>query len=133
MRAAGKSTEEYDKHIREYVIGFLKAKGLSDEQIREALTKNKSPLDAAEPYLGGDRESMKLANHIGLNDGAANATSTIAVAADGPAEEQPLTINLYAMNAKLAAAGLDTSPKDNETAGHGVTIQKQKTPDAIGR
>ncbi len=35
MRAAGKSTEEYDKNLREDVVTFLTAKGLSDAQIKD--------------------------------------------------------------------------------------------------
>jgi hypothetical protein len=132
MRAAGKSTEEYDKHIREDVIGFLKAKGLPDEQIAEALAKNKDPLDTLKPYLGKDTESTKLANNVQLSadakDGGINAP-----VAKGTVEERPLTIDMNAMNAKLAAAGLDVSPKDHEPAGHGLTIQKQKASDTIER
>jgi hypothetical protein len=132
MRAAGRSTEEYDNHIREDVVQFLKAKGLSDAQAREALAKNKDPLDAVKSHLNGDAESKKLANDIRLStDAKKGSTSTIV--ADDSAEKQPLTIDVDAMNARLAAAGLDVSPKSSETTGHGLPIQKPKTVDAIER
>jgi hypothetical protein len=132
MRAAGRSTEEYDDHIREDVVQFLKAKGLSDAQAREALAKNKDPLDAVKPHLSGDSESKKLANDIRLSaDAKKDSTNIIAV--DDPAGKQPSTIDVDAMNARLAAAGLDVSPKTSETTGHGLTIQKPKNIDAIER
>jgi hypothetical protein len=132
MRAAGRSTEEYDNHIREDVAQFLKAKGVSDAQAREALAKSKDPLDAVKPHLNGDTESKKLANDIRLSTDAKKGSTNTIVANDS-AEKQPLTIDVDAMNARLAAAGFDVSPKSSETTGHGITIQKPKTVDAIER
>jgi hypothetical protein len=128
MRAANRSTEEYDKQIHEDVIAFLKAKGLSDAQTREVLAKSKSPLDAVQPYIGKDSESTILANDIQLSADTKNGAINAPVA-NGRTEEQPLTIDVDAMNAKLAAAGLEAPTKDIETAGHGLTAQKQRVPD----
>lgn len=131
MRAAGKSTEEYDRHVREDVITFLKAKGLSDAQIKEALAKNENPLDAVKPYLGSDNESQSLANEISRNGSQQGVSAPVSKPDD--AKEQPLTIDSDAMNARLAAAGLAV-PADSESAGHGLLIQKPaKAPDAIVR
>jgi hypothetical protein len=132
MRAAGRSTEEYDNHIREDVAEFLKAKGFSDAQTREALAKSKDSLDAVKPHLSGDSESKKLANEIRLSADAKKDSTNIIVA-DDLAEKQPSTIDVDAMNARLAAAGLDVSPKSSETTGHGLTIQKPKAIDVIER
>jgi hypothetical protein len=122
IRAAGKSTEEYDKYIREEVVSFLKGKGLSDQQINEALAKNENPLDAVKPYLGGDDESRDLANRI-RHSGDSAATVKSAESRVHVPPEQPLTINMDALDARLAAAGLDL-PGDTEPSGHGLTIQK---------
>ena len=132
MHAAGRSTEEYDNQIREDVAQFLKAKGHSDAQAREALAKSKDPLDAVKPCIGSDRETKNLVNEIQLSAGP-KAGSTIPVVADSSAKEQPLAIDVDAINARLAAAGLDVSPKRSETNGHGLTIQKPKAVDAIER
>jgi hypothetical protein len=128
MHAAGRSTEEYDEQINQDVIAFLKAKGLSEEQTREALGKSKNPLDAVESYLGGDAGSKKLVGDVWLTANAKDGSINAAVSA-GPAEDQPLTIDVDAMNARLAAAGLDAPTKDTDTVGHGLTVQKQRSLD----
>ncbi len=94
MRAAGQSTEEYDTHIRENVATFLKAKGLSDEQIKDALAKNENPLDAVKPYLGSDQESQSLTNRIGLSNESQQITSAPASKAD-TAKEQSQAIDAH--------------------------------------
>jgi hypothetical protein len=132
MRTAGRSTKEYDEHIGEYVKTFLKAKGLSEEQISQALAKSKNPVDAVEPYLSGDVESKKLANHIGLS-ASGQDSSVVAAVGNGPTEEKPLTINLDVMNARLAAAGLDAPTKEAEASGHGLSVSKQKSVGTIER
>jgi hypothetical protein len=132
MRAAGKSTEEYEKHIREDIVTFLATKGLSDAQIKDALAKNDDPLDAVKPYLGSDQESQSLADHIGLSHRSQYSTSTSVSKADVTGERR-LAIDTDSMNARLAAAGLDM-PGTAEPAGHGLLIQKaSKNSDAIVR
>jgi Pex14 N-terminal domain len=132
MRAAGKSTAEYDESIRQDVIAFLKAKGLSDEQIKEALAKNENPLDAVKPYLGGDKESRDLVETI-RRSGGAEKSAKVQLSEAQKTQDQPLAIDVDAMNARLAAAGLDT-PASSEPAGHGLTIQKPgKSTDSIVR
>ena len=132
MRAAGKSTEEYDKYIREEAITFLKAKGLSEEQTKDALAKSENPLDSVKPYLGSDKESRNLANDVGLSGYSEENFRPIESKASGT-KEQTLTIDMDAINARLAAAGLDT-PVNTEATGHGLTIQKPgKAFDAIVR
>jgi hypothetical protein len=42
----------------------LKAKGLSDGKIKDALAKTANPLDAVKPYLGSDDESRHLADKV---------------------------------------------------------------------
>jgi hypothetical protein len=121
MQATGRSTDEYDKQISEDVIAFLKAKGLSDGLTREALAKSKNPLDAVEPYVGKDAESRRLAMEVGLR----GVDDTPFASESNHVKEQPLSIDMDAMNAKLAAAGLDTPTKDSETSGHGLRVQKQ--------
>lgn len=128
IRTAGRSTEEYDKGISDDVTAFLKAKGLSDAQTREVLAKSKNPLDAVDAYIGKDSESTKLANDIQLSAGTKNGAIKAPVA-NGRTEEQPLTIDVDAMNAKLAAAGLDAPTENSEVSGHGLTVQKQRVLD----
>ena len=128
MRAAGKSTAEYDESIRQDVIAFLKAKGLSDEQTKEALAKNENPLDAVKPYLAGDDESRRLVNDIGLS----TADSKPKTVKDKNPQGEPLTIDVAAMNARLAEAGLNVGA-GAEPAGHGLTIQKPPRKDPISR
>lgn len=130
MKAAGKDTGEYDKNIREDVTDFLKAKGLSDAEIQKAISKSDDPLDAVKPYLGTDTESRTLANHIRVaNRVEDRPVVQVAVA---PNKEAPLTIDMDAMSARLAAAGLDAPASD--PTGHGLTIAKPaKGPDVISR
>jgi hypothetical protein len=133
MHAAGQSTEEYDKHIREDVVTLLKAKGLSDAQIKEALAKNEDPLDAVKPYLGSDDESRHLANDIGASAKSQEPKSPAPVSNGVRPDNQPLWIDPEAIDAKLAAAGLSTTGKSESNA-HGLTIQKPgKAPDTIVR
>ncbi len=129
MRAAGRSTEEYDTQIREDVAEFLKAKGFSDEQIKEAFAKSKDPLDAVDTYVGRDAETSKLSEDLRLSSDAKKSSAGVVAAG----EEQSMTVDLDAMNARLAAAGLDVSTKEAESTGHGITVQKQKPVGAIGR
>ncbi len=130
MRATGRSTDEYDKQIREDVIAFLKAKGLSDEQTREAIANGKNPLDTVKVYLGRDDASANLVNEIKCSGGV-EKRSEVTASPEDLRKERPLTIDLDAMDAKLAAAGLDTVSENAEATGHGLSIQKTKAPDTI--
>lgn len=133
MRAAGKSTAEYDESIRQDVVAFLKAKGLSDEQIKEALAKNENPLDAAKSYLGSDAASQNLANNVSLSSVSQDSSKRPPVVKAEKTEDEPLVIDVDAMNARLAAAGLG-APASTEPTGHGLSIQKLgKAPDTIAR
>jgi len=132
MNVAGKSTEEYDKQVREDVIVFLKAKGLSDGQIEEALANRKNPLDAVKAYLGGDSASESLANDIGRSRETERAPE-ISVSVDARLKESPAVFDLDAMNARLDAAGLDAIAGSDAGTGHGLTIQKTKARDPISR
>ena len=132
MRTTGRSTEEYDKQIREDVVAFLNARGLNDGQIDEALQKNVNPVDAVKPYLESNKASTTLANDIRRSREAENAPE-IAVSTEAPQKERPLTIDLDVMNAKLAAAGFDAPAGNAEATGHGLSIQKTNVPDTISR
>ena len=71
-----------------------------------------------------------MAEDIGLNGSSGSAAKRTETTCEST-KEQPLMIDLDAMNAKLAAAGLD-APGDSEPTGHGLTIQKAgKAPDVI--
>jgi hypothetical protein len=130
MRPAGRSTDEYDKEISDDTVAFLQAKGLSDAQTREALAKSKNPLDAVEPYIGKDAESRRITRDVGL-------TGADQAAFGGKSEngkERSLSIDLDAMNAKLAAAGIDAPTTDPEASGHGLNVQRRPAPrDPIAR
>jgi hypothetical protein len=130
MHAAGRSTEGYDKQIGEDVTAFLKARGLNDGQIEEALAKSKNALDAVKPYLDSNKASATLVDDIRRNREADKAPG-ISVSMEAPQKERPLTIDVDAMNAKLAAAGLDAPAGSDEATGHGLSIQKTKTRDII--
>lgn len=132
LRAVGKSTEEYDTYIRDEAASFLKAKGMSDERVKEALAKSENPLDAVKPYLGSDRLSRNLASDLRHSGDSVDMVKPT-VNKPSAAKEQPLTIDMDAINARLAAAGLDT-PANTEPTGHGLTVQKPgKAFDAIAR
>jgi hypothetical protein len=123
MRAAGKNTEEYDKKIKNDVSDFLKSKGLSDRQIQQALAKNENPLDAVQPYLRPDDNAEALVKDVRIIDRAEQTPlKTSFKTAD---VEQPLTIDVNAMNARLAAAGL-AATSTGDQSGHGLTIQKPR-------
>jgi hypothetical protein len=124
MRAAGKSTEEYDKKIKDDVSDFFKSKGLSDQQIQEALTKNENPLDAVKPYLHRDDDSETLVKDIRIIEKAEQ--TPLKATFKTTERDQPLTIDMDAMNARLAAAGF-TAPSTDDKSGHGLTIQKTRT------
>lgn len=133
MRAAGKSTDEYDRQIRGDVIAFLKAKGLSEGEIKDALAKNGKPLDAVKPYLGSDDETRHLVNTIGIGNSSRETKSPAPVSNERRPDDQPVSIDLDAMNAKLVAAGLTGAP-NTESSGHGLSIQKPgRGPDPIAR
>jgi hypothetical protein len=132
MRAAGRSTEEYDIHIRENVNSFLRARGLNDGQIEEALQKHENPIDAVKPYLENNSASASLANDL-RRSREAEKTTEVTVTLEASQKERPLTIDLDAMDAKLAAAGLAAPAASEEAAGHGLAIQKTKERDTISR
>ncbi len=132
MRAAGRSTKEYDENIRGDTITFLKARGLSDEQVRDALANAREPLEAVKPYLGGDKDSRSLSENIRLSNTSQDAAN-VSVSKANAGTEQPLVIDIDAMNSRLAAAGL-AAGADREPAGHGLSIQKPgKDPSVIVR
>lgn len=61
VRAAGGSTEEYDERIEDSVRRFLRSKGLTEEQIDQAIAAtNGDPLQAVKPYLENDRDAQSI-------------------------------------------------------------------------
>jgi hypothetical protein len=125
MQAAGQSTAEYDRNVTASARRFLKAKGLSDAEIDKRLAASADPLDAVKPFLGSARDD----NVVGLNiAGAATPTVTQSLprseATEGASErDAQLGIDFGAMNAKLQAAGLQSSGKPDPT-GHGLAMAK---------
>jgi hypothetical protein len=122
MRAAGKNTDEYDKHIRGDVVEFLKAKGLSDDQIGQALAKSDNPLDAVNPYLTSDNDGKKLAESLRV-ESTSEGPQKDPAAAITSRKDRPITIDIDSMSAKLAAAGLDACSTSG-SSGHGLSVQK---------
>lgn len=65
VRAAGGSTEDYDKRIEDSVRRFLRSKGLTEEQIDQAIAEtNGDPLQAVKPYLQGEQDAASLDREV---------------------------------------------------------------------
>lgn len=61
VRAAGGSTEEYDKRVEDSVRRFLRSKGLTEEQIDQAIAATSGdPLQAVKPYLENDKDAQAI-------------------------------------------------------------------------
>jgi hypothetical protein len=135
MRAAGQSTEEYDRNLNASVRRFLKAKGLSDAEIDKRPAASNNPLDAVKPYLKNDKDSRDLEQKTQLSSHVEAVASpqsvTRAETADATMNSDvPLTINPDAMSTKLKAKGLQM-PGDGETTGHGLSVQRPAAKTAL--
>lgn len=111
MRAAGQSTEEYDRRIAAHVRAFLKHQGLPDTEIDKRLAGTANPLEAAAPLLDTGRAAHS----------APSAQPLIRIAADVSKPHQAsLSIDMSAMDAKLKAAGLLLPKAGTAGEGHGL-------------
>jgi hypothetical protein len=124
MIAAGQSTDEYDRNVREDVRRFLKAKGLTDAEITERLSRSTDPLDVVKPYLGADKDSQLLekgarqylSNAASTDDMADLAASPVKAAPPSPS---PALLSFDAITAKLRTP-VTSSPDGADGGGHGL-------------
>jgi hypothetical protein len=134
MRAAGQSTEEYDRNLKASVRRFLKDEAhLSDAEIDKRLAEVADPLDAVKPYLKDDKESRHLEKMTTTMAVAAHTAASAlprVVASDDTPTEAPTTITVDAVTAKLKAAGVQMS--DTASTGHGLAIQKPAAKTELG-
>ena len=108
MQAAGQSTAEFDQHVTAGVTRYLKAKGLTDNEINARLAASSAPLDTVKPYINGNDQSGKAHND--------------------PAPQSP---SIDAIAAQLKAAGLSAPANANSDPAHGLALQN--TPSAGGQ
>jgi hypothetical protein len=133
MKAAGQSTEEYDRNIKKDVRRFLKdEQHLSDSEIDARLAGAADPLDVVKPYLKGDKDARMLEENLRtmpadaspVTERTAAATpGEIAAANDAPAP--PVHLDALSAAASLTAAGILVSETDDAT--HGLQGQERDT------
>ncbi len=107
MQAAGQSTAEFDQHVTAGVTRYLKAKGLTENEINARLAASSAPLDTVKPYINSADKGGK--------------------AQDDPAPQSP---SIDAIAAKLKAAGLSAPASPNADPAHGLAMQN--TPPSVG-
>jgi len=143
MRAEGRSTEEFDRHVQDSVRRYLKSQGLSDHEIAARLAASADPLDAVKPYLRSEREAQALDQSViraGKESLGRDTASmqVVAVSADTPAvTSEPAFASLASVPtglddvmAKLQASGVvaaNAPPEQDVTHGVGVTTRGPRT------
>lgn len=125
MRAAGQSTEEYDRNLTASVRRFLKAKGLSEAEINAYLAATANPLEAAKPFLEKDHASRNLEKTTKAIAIAAHTAPSALPAVEtteaAPVADSPIPANFDPFT-KLKSAGVQVT--DTTDSGHGLTAQK---------
>jgi hypothetical protein len=129
-RAAGVSTEEFDRNLRDSIRSFLKAKHLSDAEIDRVLS-SADPLEAVKPLLRDEHDTRVLEEKVQLSRHIEQAASTQPVArvetsTSAPTREAPISIDAMAaaMSAKLQAPKLQVTDAGDTAPAHGLAIQK---------
>jgi hypothetical protein len=126
MKAAGQSTEEFDRNLVASVRHFLKAKGLSDTEIDRRLAGHADPLEAVKPFIGDDRGSRDLERQtllIRQSELAAPETLGQAHTSGKTATpEIPQAIDFDAIKAKLKAAGVQVTDTGAAGPKHGLAV-----------
>ena len=125
VRAAGGSTEEYDKRLEQSVRRFLKSKGLSDKEIDERIAAaGDDTLQAVKPYLENERDALSLDKEVG--DASRRATSDEAephfVNETKPIAKASEIDNVFA---QFQQSGVQLS----EGTGHGLSAGKGRDRD----
>lgn len=64
LRAEGRSTEEFDRDLKDSVRRYLHDKGLSAAEIEAKLAISADPLEAVKLYLRSDRDAVQLTGSI---------------------------------------------------------------------
>ena len=137
MHAAGHSTEAFDRRVAGDVRVFLKAKGLSDEEIDTRLAASSAPLETVRPYLANDRDSRRLEDKtakIVEEPPAASAIFRVEAAPEltVPPSSAAADIDLSVMTAKLQAAGVRMTNSTATASGHGLTVEEQARQAGLG-
>jgi len=130
MKAAGQSTAEYDRNLAAAVTGYLKTKGLSDDEIKARLAASASPLDAVKPYLrsDGDARQLEQMSRTAIEAERSPAPAKVEVDRTAPGATSP-QLNASAIGAKLKAAGLVMSNGEASTKpDHGVAVAQVAQP-----
>lgn len=122
MRAAGQSTEEFDRNLVASVRQYLKNKGLTPAEIEAALASSADPLDAVAPYLKTEQDAQGLGRSIkraalgAISAGVPVHATTSTVTLDDQAGRAP---SIDDVMAKFQAAGVVASAT-TVTPEHGV-------------
>jgi hypothetical protein len=126
LRAAGQSTEEYDRHVAAGARRFLKDEGhLTGAQIDRLLSGGANPLDVVKPYLENGRASATKAPALSTKGGAEDASLS-----DAPQTAS----DVNKIGAKLKAAGVKPSDHAEAEPNHGVSaVQVAATKDGPAR
>ena len=111
MKAAGQSTDEFDRHVNASVRQFLKdEKGLSDAESEKRAGSFANPLDAAKSLL---------------NEGSKSGDTK----RDKPTTDTHASLGLDAIRAKMQAVGVKLADNDGADPNHGVNASKPPVKD----
>jgi hypothetical protein len=87
--------------------------------------KGNDPLDAVKPFLAGDGDARRLADNISADTTSeAPAKSSVLSTACAVHNDPPLVVDMDAMNASIAAAGLELSSQGSPSSGHGLSVPR---------
>jgi hypothetical protein len=137
MRAAGQSTEEYDRNLNTSVRRFLKdEKHMTDAEIDKRLSGGVDPLEVVKPLLKHDGQSRALErqSRIAGHEEKAASIPLVRIEAAAPAAmpDAPRALNINAIATKLKAAGARLNDAVEAAPAHGLTVAKPAGVLAIG-
>ena len=136
MIADGQTTTEFDRNLGDSVHRYLKAKGLSDDEIAGRLKAERNPVAAAKSLLKDDRDTRELEFQARLGAhieeaAAAQPTAHVALASSVPTAGAPPLVDLEAVSARLRAVGVQFRGGAEDKPAHGVTVHG--TPPTVAR
>jgi Spy/CpxP family protein refolding chaperone len=130
MKAAGHSTEEADAYLKNEVHRFLKAKGLTDDEVTAQIASAADPLDLVKPHLRGEAKDNGLAQVLTAEAKTLAAMPKLVAESAAPKPAAPLTVDLDAIAGDLKSIGILSDVAEN--IGHGLESQGRGAAPARG-